>query len=276
VRGIFRLNTRNRTLEKNGRRIKLTQVEYSIIKLFMDNPGKALSREEILTAVWGKDYMGEVKIVDVNIRRRVYKIEDDPTTTYSPRLGLRYNGLLIYMPCCGARLFLYLIWGFLSVLKLHGMKQKWMLKAGYRNIVVLIGIGAFSVSISSYYYKSIQASLETKAKTATDFFANYITKTYAEYYQSAYKYTELFSERDRLELQFINAAGKIEVSSYGLAAGTSPGTPDIANAVRLKKVSSWMGRTPHRRAHHRRVKSHGLFQRPGGGGHALCFQPQAG
>lgn len=79
VRGIFRLNTRNRTLEKNGRRIKLTQVEYSIIKLFMDNPGKALSREEILTAVWGKDYMGEVKIVDVNIRRLRIKIEDDPT-----------------------------------------------------------------------------------------------------------------------------------------------------------------------------------------------------
>ncbi len=111
-------------------------------------------------------------------------------------------------------------------------------------LVVLIGIGAFSASISSYYYKSIQASLETKAKTATDFFANYITKTYAEYYQSAYKYTELFNERDRLELQFINASGRIEVSSYGLAAGTSPGTPDIANAVRLKKVSSWIGENP--------------------------------
>ena len=40
----FLLNTRNRTLEKSGQRVKLTQVEYSIIKLFMDNPGKALSR----------------------------------------------------------------------------------------------------------------------------------------------------------------------------------------------------------------------------------------
>ncbi|MDD5938078.1 MAG: response regulator transcription factor [Clostridiales bacterium] len=75
----FLLNTRNRTLEKNGQRVKLTQVEYSIIKLFMDNAGKALSREEILDAVWGKDYFGEVKIVDVNIRRLRIKIEDDPT-----------------------------------------------------------------------------------------------------------------------------------------------------------------------------------------------------
>ena len=75
----FRLNTRNRTLEKNGQRVKLTQVEYSIMKLFMDNPGKALSREEILDSVWGRDYFGELKIVDVNIRRLRIKIEDDPT-----------------------------------------------------------------------------------------------------------------------------------------------------------------------------------------------------
>ena len=73
----FLLNTRNRTLEKNGQRVKLTQVEYSIVKLFMENPGKALAREEILDAVWGKDYFGELKIVDVNIRRLRLKIEDN-------------------------------------------------------------------------------------------------------------------------------------------------------------------------------------------------------
>ena len=66
----FLLNTRNRTLEKNGQRLKLTQVEYSIVKLFMDNPGKALAREEILDAVWGKDYIGELKIVDVRSEER--------------------------------------------------------------------------------------------------------------------------------------------------------------------------------------------------------------
>ena len=73
----FLLNTRNRTLEKNGVRVKLTQVEYSIMKMFMENPGKALSREEILDMVWGRDYFGELKIVDVNIRRLRLKIEDN-------------------------------------------------------------------------------------------------------------------------------------------------------------------------------------------------------
>ena len=75
--GPFVLNTRNRTLDKNGKRIKLTQVEYSIMKLFMQNPGRALSREDILTSVWGRDFDGELKIVDVNIRRLRIKIEDD-------------------------------------------------------------------------------------------------------------------------------------------------------------------------------------------------------
>ena len=73
----FTLNIRNRTLEKDGRRIRLTQVEYAIIQLFMQNPGRALSREDILAAVWGRDYDGELKIVDVNIRRLRIKIEDN-------------------------------------------------------------------------------------------------------------------------------------------------------------------------------------------------------
>ena len=73
----FLLNVRNRTLEKNGQRVKLTQVEYAIMKYFMENPGKALSREEILDTVWGRDYFGELKIVDVNIRRLRLKIEDN-------------------------------------------------------------------------------------------------------------------------------------------------------------------------------------------------------
>ena len=77
--GPFLLNNRNRTVEKNGERIKLTQVEYSILKLFMMNSGRALSREDILSAVWGREYEGELKIVDVNIRRLLIKIEDDAT-----------------------------------------------------------------------------------------------------------------------------------------------------------------------------------------------------
>ena len=77
--GPFLLNTRNRTLEKDCRRLKLTQIEYLLMKLFMENPGRAMSREDILRAVWGEDFTGELKTVDVNIRRLRIKIENDPT-----------------------------------------------------------------------------------------------------------------------------------------------------------------------------------------------------
>ena len=80
TQGPFVMNTRNHTLEKNGNRIRLTQVEYAVLKLFMQNPGRALSREDILAAVWGSEYDGELKIVDVNIRRLRIKVEDDATS----------------------------------------------------------------------------------------------------------------------------------------------------------------------------------------------------
>ena len=87
------LNTRNRTLDKNGKRIKLTQVEYSIMKLCMQKPGRALAREDILTSVWGRDFDGELKIVDVNIRRLRIKIEDDTAnpTYITPVWGFGYK-----------------------------------------------------------------------------------------------------------------------------------------------------------------------------------------
>ncbi len=93
TQGPFVMNTRNHTLEKNGNRIKLTKVEYAIVKLFMQNPGRALSREDILTAVWGREYEGELKIVDVNIRRLRIKIEDDTANpTYITTVwGLGYK-----------------------------------------------------------------------------------------------------------------------------------------------------------------------------------------
>ena len=77
AQGPFVMNTRNHTLEKNGTKIRLTQVEYAIVKLFMQNPSRPLSREDILAAVWGREYEGDLKIVDVNIRRLRVKIEDD-------------------------------------------------------------------------------------------------------------------------------------------------------------------------------------------------------
>ena len=77
--GEFVLNLRNRALLKNGKMIDLTQVEFQIMEYFFSNPGVALDRMDILTHVWGDSYVGEDKIVDVNIRRLRMKIEDEPS-----------------------------------------------------------------------------------------------------------------------------------------------------------------------------------------------------
>ena len=77
--GPFELNLRNRTLFKNSVQIELTQVEFQIIEFFFSNPGKALSRTDILKEVWGESYFGDEKVVDVNIRRLRMKIEEEPS-----------------------------------------------------------------------------------------------------------------------------------------------------------------------------------------------------
>ncbi|MBP1554086.1 MAG: response regulator transcription factor [Oscillospiraceae bacterium] len=77
--GPFTLDLKSRVLYKNKQMIDLTSVEFGIMELFFRNEGTALVREKILEGVWGENYFGDVKIVDVNIRRLRIKIEEDPS-----------------------------------------------------------------------------------------------------------------------------------------------------------------------------------------------------
>ena len=78
--GPFMLDLKSRVLHKDEAVIDLTSVEFSIMELFFKNEGVALVREKILEGVWGENYYGDVKIVDVNIRRLRMKIEEDAST----------------------------------------------------------------------------------------------------------------------------------------------------------------------------------------------------
>ena len=77
--GPFVLDLKSRSLKKNNKNIDLTQVEVQMMELFLSNVNTALERSEILKQVWGPDYTGDVKIVDVNIRRLRMKIEEEPS-----------------------------------------------------------------------------------------------------------------------------------------------------------------------------------------------------
>lgn len=78
--GPFLLSPKSRTLTKNGILVDLTQVEYQIMDLFLKNKNVALERSRILEEIWGDNYYGDIKIVDVNIRRLRMKIEDEPSS----------------------------------------------------------------------------------------------------------------------------------------------------------------------------------------------------
>jgi len=124
-----------------------------------------------------------------------------------------------------------------------GLRVRWMRSSVLVVLVTLIVvILAFTLFFVSNYYTTVQTGLESKAKTATDFFANYVAKTYGDFYDSAYRYTESFDDSDKILLQFIGTDGRVILSTYGIAAGSSPVSPDITQALQSGQISSWVGR----------------------------------
>jgi two-component system OmpR family sensor kinase len=130
-------------------------------------------------------------------------------------------------------------------MEMRGLRWRWV-RSGILIVLVtlVVVVMAFSIFIYSNYYSTLQTGLEAKAKTATDFFTNYVAKSSAEYYDSAYKYTGSFEDSDKLELQFIDADGRLMISTLGLSGGTSPGTPDITQAIATRHIQSWIGKDP--------------------------------
>ena len=109
-------------------------------------------------------------------------------------------------------------------------------------ILVIIALSAYAISLRAYYTSAARASLQAKAETASAFFTDYINRSDAEYYQSAYNYAESFEDKDRLELQFLDTQGRIDISSTGISTGVIPGSDDVATALSTGKISFWNGR----------------------------------
>ncbi len=78
-RGIFTLDFRAHTLSKNGKPVELTQMEYQIVAYLFSHAGEPQTREAILRCAWGESFVGDDKVVDVNIRRLRVKLEEDPS-----------------------------------------------------------------------------------------------------------------------------------------------------------------------------------------------------
>ena len=76
--GELKMNGTYRRVYLGGREINLTSREYEVLDFLASNPGRVYSREELLHAVWGKDYPGDERTVDVHVRRLREKLESNP------------------------------------------------------------------------------------------------------------------------------------------------------------------------------------------------------
>ena len=76
--GHIALDTDERSASKDGQAVDLTAKEFDLMELLMRNPGRVYSRENLLNIVWGYEYAGEYRTVDVHIRRLREKLELDP------------------------------------------------------------------------------------------------------------------------------------------------------------------------------------------------------
>ncbi|MCL2819447.1 MAG: HAMP domain-containing histidine kinase [Oscillospiraceae bacterium] len=125
----------------------------------------------------------------------------------------------------------------------RGLRRRWLRGTVFiALLVVVLVVAMFAVIIYSYYFATIRTGLEAKARTATDFFANYVGRSYEDYYDSAFRYAETFREADRIEMQFLTRDGRIMISTSAMTSGTSPGSPDIEEAIRSGEISTWVGR----------------------------------
>ena len=77
--GELKLDCEGRRVFISGKEINLTAKEFDVLELLVHNPNKVYSRESLLNIVWGYEYPGDVRTVDVHIRRLREKIEENPS-----------------------------------------------------------------------------------------------------------------------------------------------------------------------------------------------------
>lgn len=127
--------------------------------------------------------------------------------------------------------------------KITGIRKRWMVNSiSVVLFIVLLAVAAFSAAMGSYYYSTLSESLKQKVENAISSFDYY--RTEAEYYDNARAVVAGEPNSDKLEVEYLDADGQIRFSSSDLTAFRSPGTPDIAEAISMKRTKVWIGADP--------------------------------
>ena len=126
-----------------------------------------------------------------------------------------------------------------------GLRRRWLVNTlGIVLSLGLVCVLAVTASYAAYYYSNMRSDMQSRARTTTEFFADFVNQNYNEFIQSCITYTETYEKRNTIELQFFNSQGQIVASSYGHWAGASPSTPEIMTAVSTRDADAYVGKDP--------------------------------
>lgn len=129
--------------------------------------------------------------------------------------------------------------------KIKGLRRRWILNTvGVVSTLGLVCVLVITAAFSASYYSTMESDLRYRAKSTTEFFAEYLNQSYNAYYQSCITYAQTFDEKNTIELQFINVQGRVVASSYGSWSGRSPTTDDISGALSTKEICVYTGENP--------------------------------
>ena len=124
-----------------------------------------------------------------------------------------------------------------------GLRRRWMTSSLLPVITILVLISALvSIGLGSAYYSNARSALEAKVAAGAEYFNTYAMTNYEEYYHSATLYANSFEDSDRIELQFLNGKGAVDVSTRSMMIGSAPGTQDVYDALSSGVISSYLGR----------------------------------
>ena len=129
--------------------------------------------------------------------------------------------------------------------KIGGLRKRWFLNTV--GVVCLLGLLCVAVVVAVfavYYYSTVESDMRYRAANTTNFFKEYTSQSYNDYYQSCIKYANTFDDKDKLELQFINTDGEIVATSYGDWALENPNTTDIFSAIDSGQIQAFRGKDP--------------------------------
>ena len=126
------------------------------------------------------------------------------------------------------------------------LRMRWLVNTlGVILALGMVCVLAVTALFANYYYSNMRSDLHDRAESTAAFFADYLNQSYNEYYQSCINYAQTFTDKDRLELQFISKDSHLVASSYGQWAGQSPTTTEIQEAMEMRTIRHYLGKDPY-------------------------------